>query len=95
MRVSIFDISWAAPSTVCSNEMASFAFRTAIFKPDVWADILSDIARPAASSLAELMREPVERRSIAVDMARSFRCIASLASNEAVFVLITVMINSS
>ena len=48
-------------------------------------------ARPAASSLAELIREPVERRSIDSAIARSFRFIASLATNEAVLVLITVI----
>ena len=87
----MFEISWVAPSAVCSNEMASFALRTAMFNPLTWADILSEIARPAASSLAELMREPVESRSIDCAIARSFRCIASLATNEAVLVLITVI----
>ena len=51
----------------------------------------SAMASPAASSLAELIREPVESRSIAWDMARSFRFIASRAIIEEVFVLMTVM----
>ena len=54
----------------------------------------SAMARPAASSLAELIREPVERRSMAVDIARSLRFIASRAIIEDVFVLITVMIKT-
>jgi hypothetical protein len=53
------------------------------------------MARPAASSFAELMREPVDSRSIAVDMARSLRWIASLATNEEVFVLIIVIFSVS
>jgi hypothetical protein len=51
----------------------------------------SATARPAESSFAELIREPVDRRSIAVDIARSFRWIASRATSEEVFVLITVI----
>jgi hypothetical protein len=52
------------------------------------------MASPAASSLAELMRDPVESRSIAADIARSLRFIACRAIIEDVFVLITVMIKT-
>jgi len=69
----MLEISLAAPSTVWSREIASLAFRAAMLRPLTWPDIRSEIASPAASSLALLMREPVESRSIAVDMARSFR----------------------
>ena len=72
MRPSIFVISFVAPSAVCNIEIASFAFLTAMLRPETWAAIRSDIARPAASSFALLMREPVDKRSIAEDIARSF-----------------------
>ena len=54
----------------------------------------SAMARPAASSLAELIRDPVESRSIAADMSLSLRFIASRAIIEDVFVLITVMMKT-
>jgi hypothetical protein len=52
------------------------------------------MARPAASSLAELIRDPVESRSIAADMSLSLRFIAFRAIIEDVFVLITVMMKT-
>ena len=78
------ELACAARGTLCSRPPTH---DNAVARP--WLHLST--VRPAASSLAELIREPVERRSIAVDMARSFRCIASLANNEAVLVLITVM----
>ena len=54
----------------------------------------SAMARPAASSLAELIRDPVESRYIAADMSLSLRFIASRAIIEDVFVLITVMMKT-
>jgi hypothetical protein len=49
-------------------EIASFAFLDAIVKPLTIAFIRDEIARPAASSFAELIRRPVESRSMAVDI---------------------------
>jgi hypothetical protein len=46
--------------------MASFAFLTAWFKPEIWDSIRAAIAIPAASSTALLIRLPVANRSIAV-----------------------------
>ena len=95
MRPSILVISFVAPSAVCNIEIASFAFLTAIFRPEICAPMRSAIASPAASSLALLMREPVDKRSIAVDMARSFLLIASLAIIDEVLVFITVIMIST
>lgn len=61
MRESILLISFVAPSAVWRSEIASFAFRTAMLRPPTDEDMRSATARPAASSFAELMREPVER----------------------------------
>ena len=56
-----------APSVVCASEMPSLALRTAWFRPRIWALKRSEMARPAASSLALLMRRPDDRRWMAVD----------------------------
>jgi hypothetical protein len=49
------------------------------------------MARPAASSLEELIRTPVERRSMAVESLDELAWRADLATKELTFVLITVM----
>ncbi len=49
------------------------------------------MANPAASSAAELILSPVDRRSMAVVIARSFLVIAFDASVALTFVLITVI----
>jgi hypothetical protein len=49
------------------------------------------MARPAASSFAEFILNPVERRVIAVSISRSFLFIASAAIFAAVLVFITLM----
>lgn len=51
-----------APSATWASEMPSLALRAAWFKPRIWLVNRSEIARPAASSLALLMRRPDERR---------------------------------
>ena len=56
-----------APSAVCESEMASLALRAAWFRPRIWEVNRSEMARPAASSLAVLMRRPDDRRAMAVD----------------------------
>ena len=52
-----------APSAVCVNEIASFAFLAAWSRPCTWVVKRSVICRPAASSAARLIRKPDERRS--------------------------------
>jgi hypothetical protein len=76
-------------------EMPSFALRAACSRPSTCERILDAIASPAASSAAELILSPVDRRSIAVDIARSFLVIALDASVALTFVLITVIDNST
>src|SRR4029079_16044778 len=76
-----------APSAVCDSEMPSLALRIATFMPRTWEFMRSAMARPAASSLAELMRRPEDRRCMDVesepcDVSR-LRC----ALSEAMFVL--------
>ncbi len=51
-----------APSAVCASEMPSLALRAAMFRPRIWLVKRSEMARPAASSLALLMRRPDDRR---------------------------------
>jgi hypothetical protein len=58
---------------------------------DTWEVIRVEIARPAASSFAELMRRPVDRRSIEVAIARSLVPIAFRAIVAPMFVFITVI----
>ena len=79
----------SAPSAVCDSEMPSFALRRAWSRPRICEVMRSEIARPAASSFAELMRRPEDRRCSAVarllcDVVR-LRC----AFSEAMLVLIT------
>jgi hypothetical protein len=84
-------ISPVAPSTVCTIDIASFALRAAMFKPEICPAIRFDIASPAASSIAELIRNPVESRSMEVDIARLFLTMASRAMLALMFVFITVI----
>ena len=69
--------------------MPSLALRTAWFKPRICEVILSEIAKPAASSLALLIRKPDDRRvkEVFSDDCDVFklRC----AFNEAIFELIS------
>src|SRR5262249_38854714 len=55
-----------APSAVWASEMPSLALRIATFMPLTWALMRWAMARPAASSLAELIRRPDDRRCIEV-----------------------------
>ena len=89
MRCNILLISLVAPSAVCSNETASPAFLTAWLSDLISAFIQEAMAMPAASSLEELMRLPVDIRSIATDKGRSFACSDALAIKALTFVLIT------
>ena len=68
-RCRIECISFSAPSAVCTSEMPSCALRLAWAVPRIWARMPSEIARPAASSAARLMRRPEDSFSIDFDSA--------------------------
>jgi hypothetical protein len=55
--------SFIAPSAVCSKEMPSRALDEARLRPRIWPRNFSEIASPAASSAARLMRRPELKRS--------------------------------
>src|SRR5438552_17185933 len=67
MRCKLFVSSPSALSAVCASEIPSLELRIAWFKPRICDVKRSEIARPAASSFALLMRRPEDRRAIAVD----------------------------
>src|SRR5690606_431426 len=62
MRCRLLEISPSAPSAVCASEMPSLALRMATLRPRICVVKRSEIARPAASSLALLIRRPDDRR---------------------------------
>tara|TARA_B100000780_G_C21087037_1_gene437971 strand:- start:144 stop:323 length:180 start_codon:yes stop_codon:yes gene_type:complete len=55
---------------------------------------LLDIAKPAASSLAELIRNPVDSRSIVDVIIRSLRTVELAAIFAAMLVLIVAILTS-
>ena len=63
MRCRMEVLVLSAPSAVCTTEMPSWVLRTACFMPPICERRPSEMARPAASSAARLMRKPEERRS--------------------------------
>src|SRR5690349_12755633 len=67
MRCRLLVTSSSADSVVCDSEIPSLALRTAWFRPLICVVKRVAIARPAASSLALLMRMPEDRRAMAVD----------------------------
>ncbi len=66
MRCRLLFSSASAPSAVWASEMPSLALRIAWFRPRICVVKRSEIARPAASSLALLMRRPEDSRCSAV-----------------------------
>ena len=72
----------SAPSPVCASEMPSLALRVAWLRPRIWVVKRSEMPRPAASSLALLMRRPEDRRCREVDSAdcECSGCAASSAT---------------
>ena len=62
MRCKLSEIWLNAPSAVCAMEMPSLALRAACMLPLICEDMREEIAKPAASSLALLMRRPEDRR---------------------------------
>ena len=89
MRCKLLLICAKSPSAVCDREMPSLALRAAWLAPLICEVIRSLMAKPAASSLALLMRRPLDRRCMEVDneawLCMRLRC----AVNELMFVLIT------
>ena len=80
-----------APSAVCISDTASPALRTAWFRPRILAVMWAAIASPAASSLAELMRLPVDSCCIATACCRPDVFSAACVYSALTLVLITVM----
>ena len=76
-------------------EIASLALRAAASNPRICDVIFVAMAKPAASSDAELIRSPVDRRSIATDMLRSLVLMLLAAVIAAILVLIVVIVLSS
>src|SRR3954466_14054192 len=60
MRCRMEVLSLSAPSAVCTTEMPSWVLRTATFRPPICERRPSEMASPAASSAARLMRKPEE-----------------------------------
>ena len=85
----------SAPSAVCARAIPSLALRIDWFMPRTWLVMEVAMARPAASSLALLMRLPVDRRSIAVPSALLAIVEALAALVAAMLVLMTFMIEVS
>ena len=84
-----------ADSAVCASEMPSLALRIATFMPRTCAFMRSAIARPAASSLAELTRRPEDRRCIEVARLLCEAAVFLCAFSEMTLVLmVDAMLNS-
>jgi hypothetical protein len=62
------------PSAVCAREMPSLALREAWLRPLICEVMRAEMARPAASSLALLMRRPEDRRCREVVRGHSATC---------------------
>src|SRR3954451_23519872 len=63
MRCRIEVVSDSAPSAVCTTLVPSWVLRTAWVRPPICERRPSEMARPAASSAALLMRKPEDSRS--------------------------------
>ena len=72
--------------------MPSLALRAAWFRPLIWAVKRVEIARPAASSLALLMRRPDDRRDSDVCSADCEALRLFWALRDAMLVLMTCAI---
>src|SRR5690554_2983573 len=77
-----------APSAVCARAIPSPALRTATFKPLICEVKRVEIAIPAASSLALLIRRPEDKRCNAVWLAACDLSKLRCALMDAMFVLI-------
>src|SRR5690606_31863725 len=65
--------SFSAPSAVWIRLMPSWALRWACCRPRIWPRIFSEMARPAASSAARLIRRPDDSRSTDLPKAPALR----------------------
>ena len=90
MRCRLSPILLIAPSAVWNIEMPSFALRIATLEPRTCAFMRSAMARPAASSLAELTRRPDDRRCIEVASALCEVDRLRCALSETIFVLMVM-----
>src|SRR5919204_2305208 len=86
-RWSMAWTSLSEPSAVCVSEIASDALRWAWSRPLICAFSFSLMAMPAASSAAELMRRPEERRWIDFDSMSLVRLSCRWALNASMLVL--------
>ena len=66
IRCRLLPISVSEPSATWASEMPSLALRTATSRPRICVLKRSEMARPAASSFALLMRRPEDRRWMVV-----------------------------
>ena len=94
-RCRIACISLREPSAVCTSEMPSCALRLACAVPRIWARMPSEIARPAASSAARLMRRPEESFSIDFDIPTEVADRLRWALNASTLVLTLSAMRSS
>ena len=92
IRCNMLVTSVIAPSAVCAILIPSLAFLMAMLRPRTCEVMRVLMAKPAASSLAELIFLPVDKRSMACDKATLLERIESPAINDLTLVLITVMI---
>ena len=95
IRCSKLECPSRALSAVWANDIPSFAFRTAWFKPSIWDVIRFPIAKPAASSIDELMRLPEDMRSIdcSISLRELDRCLC--VESDAMLVLMTLAMIST
>ncbi len=89
IRCRLLPISVSAPSATWDSEMPSLALRTATSRPRIWVLKRSEMARPAASSLALLMRRPEDRRWMVVAREAPLELRLRWALSDIVLVLIT------
>src|SRR3954447_8159646 len=75
MRCRIEWVSVSAPSAVCTTLTPSCALRTATFRPPTCERRPSEMAKPAASSAARLMRKPLESfsRDLPIWLSETYR----------------------
>src|SRR5690606_25677296 len=85
--------SSSAPSAVCDTEIPSLALRTAWFRPRICEVNLLAMARPAASSLALLMRRPEDRRcsEVAKEPCDLFRLRCAFSEDRLVLIICAIL----
>ena len=95
MRCRLLEICAKSPSAVCAREMPSLALRAAWLEPRICEVKRSEMAKPAASSLALLMRRPEDSRAMAVACEVSETLSCRCAVNELMLVLMKEGITNS